>query len=251
MAEAHPASRLSGSAESDAVAAAQQWLIDRGLTVPSSAAARATGPPFRQRPRLRRAESAALGPSAPQPSDTQSAAPESAAPESAARESGSLDRNDQVAEARAVVLRKLSAQARTRHELGQALRAKDVPPEIADQVLDRMEDVGLVDDAAFAQDWVDSRQQRRGLSRRALNRELKHRGVSQDQIDDALSGVGSAQEYSAALELARRRHRSMGELPRDVARRRLAGALARRGFGSSIITSALAEVVDGRSPEAR
>ena len=241
MAEAHQASRLSGSAESDAVAAAQQWLIDQGLAVPSSAAARATGPPVRQRPRLPRADSASSGPTAPQPLGAQPPAPESV----------DFDTNDQVAEARAVVLRKLSVQARTRHELGQALRAKDVPPEIADQVLDRMENVGLVDDATFAQDWVDSRQQRRGLSRRALSRELKHRGVSQDQIDDALSGVGSAEEYAAALELARRRHRRMGELPREVARRRLAGALARRGFGSHVITRALAEVVDGRSPEAR
>lgn len=57
--------------------------------------------------------------------------------------------------ARTIALRKLTAQARTRHELDQALRKKNVPDEIATTVLDRLEQVGLVDDAAFAQDWVE------------------------------------------------------------------------------------------------
>ena len=87
--------------------------------------------------------------------------------------------------ARTIALRKLAARARTRYELDQALQAKNVPPSVKDAVLDRMQEVGLVDDASFAADWVASRQQRRHLSRRALRRELEAKGVERSDIDSA------------------------------------------------------------------
>ncbi len=68
--------------------------------------------------------------------------------------------------ARAIALRKLTAKACTRHELDRALQAKNVPEGVIDGVLDRLQEVGLVNDASFAVDWVSSRQQRRHLSRR-------------------------------------------------------------------------------------
>ncbi len=145
--------------------------------------------------------------------------------------------------ARAVVLGKLAAQARTRHELDQALRAKEVPEPVAAQVLDRMEEVGLVDDSAFARDWVDSRQQRRHLSRRALRQELERKGVHREVIDDALESVDSEDEYEAARELAERKARTMGGLIRDVQYRRLVSVLARRGFGGSLIARVISEVL--------
>ncbi|MCW2810151.1 MAG: regulatory protein RecX [Friedmanniella sp.] len=148
------------------------------------------------------------------------------------------------------MLRKLSAQARTRHELAEALRAKEVPDDAAAVVLDRMEEVGLVDDGAFAVDWVSSRQQRRHLSKSALRRELQTRGVDRDQIDQALSAVGTDDEYAAALSLAERKYRTMGELSREVAYRRLSGALGRRGFSGGVAARVLGEVL-GRSEDLR
>lgn len=145
--------------------------------------------------------------------------------------------------ARTVVFRKLAAQARTRHELDQALRAKDVPEPVAAKVLDRMEEVGLVDDAALARDWVDSRQQRRQLSRQALRHELERKGVERDAIDDALDSVDSEDEYAAARVLVERKARSMSGLPRDVRYRRLVGVLARRGFSGSLSARVIAEVL--------
>ena len=90
---------------------------------------------------------------------------------------------DPEAIARTIALRKLTAQARTRHELSVALRARNVPDDAATEVLDRLGEVGLVDDAAFAEDWVASRQQRRHLSRSALRQELQRKGVAREQID--------------------------------------------------------------------
>jgi regulatory protein len=146
--------------------------------------------------------------------------------------------------ARTIVLRKLAAQARTRHELAAALAARQVPHDVAEAVLDRMEAVGLVDDRAFARDWVESRQQRRHLSRSALRRELQTKGVDRDQIDDALTGVEAGDEVEAALALASKKLRSLGGLERDVQYRRLAGALARRGFNGGVTAAVLSQVLD-------
>lgn len=149
--------------------------------------------------------------------------------------------------ARAVVLRKLNAQARTRQELAKALDAKDVPDEIADAVLDRMEEVGLVNDAEFAECWVVSRQSRRHLSKSALRRELSSKGVAKDQIDSALDSVDPDDEYAAASALADKKFRSMSGLQREVQYRRLSGALARRGFNYAVTSRVLSEVLDDTS----
>ena len=151
---------------------------------------------------------------------------------------------DQEDHARRVVLRKVAAQARTRSELGRALQAKQVPEHVATTVLDRMSEVGLVDDATFALDWVSSRQQRRHLSRRALRRELQAKGVGTEEVEQALAPVGDQQEYEAALSLAVRRHDPMAHLAREVRYRRLAGVLARRGFASSLVARVVVEVLD-------
>lgn len=146
--------------------------------------------------------------------------------------------------ARTIVLRKLAAQARTRHELAVALAAREVPEDVAEAVLDRMEAVGLVDDRTFARDWVESRQQRRHLSRSALRRELQTKGVDRDQIDEALTEVEADDEVEAALALASKKLRSLVGLERDVQYRRLAGALARRGFNGGVTSAVLSQVLD-------
>lgn len=149
--------------------------------------------------------------------------------------------------ARGIVLQRLAVQGRTRVELERALQGRDVAEEAAAAVLDRFTEVGLVDDAAFARDWVTSRQQRRHLSKTALRRELQTKGVDRDVIDDALADVVGDDEHRAALDLARRRASTMGGLAREVAYRRLGGVLARRGFSASITTRVLSEVLGGFS----
>jgi regulatory protein len=147
-----------------------------------------------------------------------------------------------VGTARTIALRKLTASARTRHELDDALQKKNVPEEIATTVLDRLEEVGLVDDEAFAQSWVESRQQRRHLSRSALRRELTSKGVDRDHVDAALSSVDAEDELTAARALVAKKAAATQGLDPVVRHRRLAGVLARRGFGSGIISTVLAEV---------
>ncbi|MGI8457066.1 MAG: regulatory protein RecX [Propionibacteriaceae bacterium] len=147
--------------------------------------------------------------------------------------------------ARTIVLTKLTGQARSRGELEKALQRRNVSDEVASSVLDRMSEVGLVDDAAFANDWVESRQSRRHLSSRVLRQELMTKGVDRDEIDAALEQVSPEAEYDAALALAEKKIRSMSGLEPAVRRRRLAGALARRGFNSGVTARVLSEVLSG------
>ena len=142
------------------------------------------------------------------------------------------------------MLRKLAAQARTRHELAKALAAKEVPEDVAEAVLDRMEEVGLVDDGPSPADWVESRQQRRHLSRSALRRELQTKGVDRDQIEEASPPVDGEDELTAARRSPDEAAPHHAGPEREVRYRRLAGALARRGFSGSVASTVLSQVLD-------
>ena len=147
--------------------------------------------------------------------------------------------------ARTILLSKLTASAKSRRELADALAAKDVPDDVATRVLDRFEQVGLVDDAAFADTWVRSRHASRGLSRRALSHELRRKGVSDDVISESLEQVDSETERAAAAALVARKLPSTRGLERARRTRRLVGMLARKGYGpglaAGVVRDALAE----------
>jgi regulatory protein len=141
---------------------------------------------------------------------------------------------DPVERARSICLRLLTGTARTRQQLADALRKRDVADEAAEEVLSRFEEVGLIDDAAFAGAWVESRHHGRGLARRALARELRTKGVDGELIDEALAQVGPEQEEAAARALVARKLRSTRGLERDRRLRRLAGMLARKGYSEGL-----------------
>jgi regulatory protein len=90
--------------------------------------------------------------------------------------------------------------------------------------------VGLIDDAAFANAWVESRHRGRGLGKRALAQELRRRGVDDQLARDALDELDPEQEEETARSLVRRKLKSMRSLDREVAMRRLLGMLARKGY---------------------
>ena len=132
--------------------------------------------------------------------------------------------------ARTVLLDELTGQPRTRAELAGLLAEREIPEEVADEVLDRFVEVGLIDDAAFATAWVESRHRGRGLGKRALAQELRRRGVDDELARDALDELEPEQEEETARALVRRKLRSMRSLDREVAMRRLLGMLARKGY---------------------
>ena len=141
---------------------------------------------------------------------------------------------DHEAVARKILLDQLTGQARSRSELAGKLARKGVPEEVGEQLLDRFEEVGLVDDAAFARSWVESRQAGKGLARRALAQELRRKGVDDETAKEALAEVDDADEEESARVLVRRKLRSVARVDRAAAVRRLSGMLARKGYGPSV-----------------
>ncbi|MFF5937418.1 recombination regulator RecX [Streptomyces sp. NPDC012508] len=141
-----------------------------------------------------------------------------------------LSPQDPAERARAICLRLLTGTPRTRKQLADALRKREIPDDVAEEVLSRFEDVGLIDDAAFADAWVESRHHGRGLARRALARELRTKGVDASLIQEAVGQLDSEQEEITARELVDRKLRATRGLERDRRLRRLAGMLARKGY---------------------
>ncbi|WP_414636442.1 regulatory protein RecX [Actinophytocola sp.] len=131
-------------------------------------------------------------------------------------------------------MRLLTARPRTRVELAQALARKGFDPTIAEQVLGRLGDVGLVDDAAFAEVWVRSRHNLQGLSRRALALELRRKGVADDSASEALATVDTDAEEERARQLVRKRLRSLSGADEAAKIRKLVGMLARKGYSEGL-----------------
>ncbi|OSZ60629.1 recombination regulator RecX [Streptomyces pharetrae CZA14] len=141
---------------------------------------------------------------------------------------------DPVERARAICLRLLTGTPRTRKQLADALRKREIPDDVAEEVLSRFEEVGLIDDSAFADAWVESRHHGRGLARRALARELRTKGVDSTLIDAAVGQLDAEQEEATARELVARKLRATRGLDRDKRLRRLAGMLARKGYSEGL-----------------
>jgi regulatory protein len=152
--------------------------------------------------------------------------------------------------ARSICLRALTGAPKTRKQLADLLERRGVPDTAAVAVLDRFDEVGLIDDAAFARMWVNSRQAGRGLARRALRAELQAKGVDPDVAAQAVELVDDEDEREAARRLVERRARSMQRLDRATATRRLIGMLARKGYSGGVAAAVVREVLDAAGAEA-
>jgi regulatory protein len=158
---------------------------------------------------------------------------------------------DPEAQARQVCLRLLTLAPRTRAQLADALRKRGIPDDTADEVLSRYEDVGLIDDAAFARAWVESRHYSRGLAGRALSAELKQRGVAADEIRAAIDEqLGPDAEVNAARQLVAGKLAATRGLPPEQRTRRLAGLLARKGYPAGLAFRVIREALEAEGEAA-
>jgi regulatory protein len=165
---------------------------------------------------------------------------------------GGLDREaDPAAVARAIVLRQLTQLTnapKSRQQLARKLSERNVPDDVAEAVLDRFEEVKLVDDADFADMWVRSRSQSRKLAKGALRRELAEKGIDAETAAGALEQLSDEDEEAAARELVQRKLRGVtafeDRAERDKTTRRLASMLARKGYQPSQAFRIVGEVLD-------
>lgn len=152
--------------------------------------------------------------------------------------------------ARTIALRQLTVGPRTRAQLEDKLRQRGCPDGAATAVLDRLTEVGLIDDAAYARLTVSSRQETKGLASAALRHELRGKGVAEEHIDAALADTDPATEREQARRLVAKRLRTMHGLEREVQTRRLAGFLARKGYGPGVSYEVIRDALEA-APEHR
>ncbi|GFG49572.1 recombination regulator RecX [Mycolicibacterium agri] len=165
--------------------------------------------------------------SCPPPSTSRASEP------STAFKPAELSREEQ---ARSLCLRLLTARARTRAELEGQLAKRGYPDDVSVRVLDRLAEVGLVNDADFAEQFVRSRRIHAGKGKRALAAELRNKGVDNEVITAALADIDAGAERERAEQLVRdklRRERLDDDDDTKV-KRRLVGMLARRGYHQSM-----------------
>jgi regulatory protein len=165
-------------------------------------------------------------------------------------DSALVARLDQAADEEGAIraaLRMLERRAHARAELGRKLRAKGHGDEAVAAALQRLDQLGLLDDAAFAVAYVSARAGRgRGAAR--LRRDLGALGVAEPIIMRALSALGDGttpDPWKRTLEQAERRAKAMHGLPRQARLRRLGAFLARRGFTGDEANAAVRRLIGG------
>lgn len=146
------------------------------------------------------------------------------------------------------LLRALERRSFARRDLARRLLRKGHPADAVESAVERAAALGLLDDAAFALGYVQTRTARgRGPSR--LTSDLLAMGVERALIDRALAAEWPDDRDRAAvsLSLARKRAAQLGDLPRPVKRRRVLAYLARRGFAGREVSEMVARLVGERA----
>lgn len=146
--------------------------------------------------------------------------------------------------ARTIVLRRLTAAPRTYAQLRDGLLERGFEMGVITEVLDRYVEVGLVNDAEFAEMWVRSRHSIRGNARSVLRRELRDKGVPVEEAEVALASITDEAERDRAADLVRRKLASTARLEHQARVRRLTSMLARRGYPPGVCFSVVKEVLD-------
>jgi regulatory protein len=136
------------------------------------------------------------------------------------------------------VVRFLAYRPRSRAEVEKYLAEKGVIPAHAAEILERLTAAGLLDDLEFARFWVENRERFKPRGQRALQYELRQKGVSDTIIQEVLEEALPAEEESA-YRAAQGRARRLSESEYVEFRRKLWAYLARRGFAYEAIKQAI------------
>ena len=153
--------------------------------------------------------------------------------------------------ARQICLHQLEFAPRTRAELAAVLAKKGVPDDAAEAVLGRFTEVGLIDDATFSQMWVETRHRGRGLAGRALQQELRRKGVDDVTAREAAATLDPEQEAATARSLVQRKLSSTRGLAPEARVRRLAGMLARKGYPAGLAFRIVKEELEREGEDTR
>jgi regulatory protein len=148
-----------------------------------------------------------------------------------------LLRDDEYRRCYEAAIRFLSVRPRSEREVRQRLDRHGFAPEMMDRAVERLRELDLVDDAAFASYWVEQRQTHRPRGSRLLKLELRQKGLATDVAVEALAELGD--ESESAYAAGSTRVRALRGLDERAFRQRLTGFLQRRGFDYESAASAV------------
>ncbi|MEY2827519.1 MAG: hypothetical protein RLZZ183_638 [Actinomycetota bacterium] len=151
---------------------------------------------------------------------------------------------DQNQIAKQVLLRRLSNAPRTRKELAQDLKKKKIEEDIAKQALDRFEELGLINDQTYSENFVANTHERRKLGKKALKQQLRSKGVSEETANQAVLQISDEDEFKSALALALKKIRSIQNDDPQTQIRKIVSLLARKGYSSSLSFQVAKQVID-------
>lgn len=134
---------------------------------------------------------------------------------------------DSLEKAKDQAIRYIVQRPRSSSEIGRYLKRKGYDEPQIEQVVNRLRELELLDDSAFAEYWIEQRLTFKPRSQMALRYELQQKGVSRDVMDELLNEVD---EVAAAQDAAQRKLNTYRHLPEDQFRAKLGGFLQRRGF---------------------
>ena len=139
----------------------------------------------------------------------------------------------------------LAGRARSRREMEDRLLRSGYRPCTVEMVLFKLEKEGLLDDADFARQWVEARTARR-MGRGRIAQELRRKGVSAQEAEEALEALSEEDQLESAIRLVEKTlsRVSTGEDPRKTAAR-ITAMLARRGYGYDVAREAISRVMEG------
>jgi regulatory protein len=138
-----------------------------------------------------------------------------------------------------LALRALDRKERTVAEMGSWLRARGVGVDEADEVLDRLISNGVLDDARYARRYAEDKRELKRWGSDRIRAALRDRGISDEDVEEALGDAGGEQEVDRAVELLRSRGETLADA---LERQRALGALIRRGYDSEVAYEAIRRV---------
>ncbi len=142
--------------------------------------------------------------------------------------------------------RLLNYRMRTFAELSQRLQRKGFPQTIVERVIAKLSDLGLIDDAKFAEAFVATKTASKPVGRRELERGLREKGVGKETVEKAVSQVRDEQtQMRLALAAAESKLKSLKRFEPRRRPEKLAAFLARRGFDWDIIRKVTRKIFKG------
>ena len=137
----------------------------------------------------------------------------------------------------------LATRARSVREIEQKLLQAGYRPSTVEMVIYKLQRENLLDDADFARQWVESRQNHK-LGRSRIAQELRRKGISQEEAEEAISAIDDEDQLAGAVALAEKAAARIkpGEDLRKASSR-IAGMLARRGYSWDIARQAIEQAL--------